>query len=174
MSDLQHWSVQRLHHKPRVRPRTSASLAHAHSLVSQARTRSSIVLTRSVHTQDSTTRSTHVCAVQLAPFSKVVALFVPSVPFSVTSFGTRCARRLLSQVRPHWEGLVQNALDHVQTLLSAPSHKKVTDQDTHESTLHQHNGARVRTRTSICLTRARTLVFHSTHGAWRSATQCAV
>ena len=39
----------------------------AHSL-----THSSVVLTRSVHTQDSTTRNSHVCAVQLSPVSGVV------------------------------------------------------------------------------------------------------
>ena len=63
--------------------------------------------------------------------------------------------------RPLWEGVwCKKALDHDATLLSAPSGKKVTDQDTHEGALHQHNRARVRTRTSACLTSAHTLVFH--------------
>ena len=71
---------------------------------------SSVVLTRSVHTQDSTTRNSHVCAVQLAPFSKVVAsghwsfcpfCFGPRRASPVTSVSLPVSRSL-SQVAFLW------------------------------------------------------------------------
>ena len=46
------------------------SLSHCLTLsLSHSLSLSSVVLTRSVHTQDSTTRNSHVCAVQLSPLS---------------------------------------------------------------------------------------------------------
>ena len=70
VSDPQHKSVQHLHHKAPVRGRTSALHTRAHTLVSHSLPHSlphslKCCGPRSVHTQDTTTRNSHVCAVQL-------------------------------------------------------------------------------------------------------------